>query len=169
MNLPSIWGWSIEVKRTVWWTWVQKAGRLDRSLDHGRNPPLFGLLPSSEDRPPAPLPATNYRDTMCVTAWSDSPNEASIGMLSRGGGGCYIGLVVGPWPKRSFFWPLATVRRPPPSTISRNTLSRRDVCLVLSDSPNDASIGTLSRGVVDTFYILPGRQDKRQYISIIRH
>ena len=67
------------------------------------------------------------------------------------------------------FWPLATVRQPPPIIISCITLSRHDVCLVLSDSPNDVSIGTLSRGVVDTFFILPGRHNKLQYILILRH
>ena len=119
MNLPSIWGWSIEVKRTVWWTWVQKAGRLDRSLDHGRNPPLFGLLPSSEDRPPAPLPATNYRDTMCVTAWSDSPNEASIGTLSRwGGGGVTLAWLLDHGPNAPFFGLLPPSDGHPPAPLA---------------------------------------------------
>ena len=68
------------------WTQAQKARRLDRSLDHGTNPPLFGLLPLSDDPPPAPLATTHYQDVMCAAVWSNSPNEASIGTLSRGGG-----------------------------------------------------------------------------------
>ncbi len=58
---------------------------MDRILDHGPNPPLFGLLPSFDNRPPAPLAATHYPGAMCVAAWSDLTNKASIGLLSRGG------------------------------------------------------------------------------------
>ena len=72
---------------------------------------LVSYRRSTTPPPPAPLAATPYRDGICVAAWSDSPNEASIGTLSRGGGVvCYIGLVVEPWPEPSFFWPLAVVR-----------------------------------------------------------
>ena len=68
-------------------TWAQKAVPLDRLVDHGPNLHLFGLLPSSDNRLPAPLAVTRYQDVMCVAAWSEpeSPNEASIGTLSRGG------------------------------------------------------------------------------------
>ena len=67
-------------------------------LDHGPNPPCFDLMPSFGCPSIIQLAATHYQDAMCVAAWSNSPNEASIGTLSRGGG-----LVVIPWPKPSLF------------------------------------------------------------------
>ena len=95
------------------WTWAQKAGRLNRSLDHGPNPPLFGLLPSSEDRPPAPVAATHYRDAMCVTAWSDSPNKASIGTVSRGVWFVTLAWLLDHGPNGPFFRLLPPSDKPP--------------------------------------------------------
>ena len=84
-------------------TWAQKAGRLDRLLDHGPNPPLFGLLPLSDDRPLAPLATTHHQDAMCVAAWSKSPNEASIGTLSRGGWFVTLAWLLDHGPNPPFF------------------------------------------------------------------
>jgi hypothetical protein len=74
-SVPGSTVWRLRLKRQDCWIEV---------IGHGPNPPLFGLLPLSDDRPPASLAVTHYREAMCVVAWSDSPNEASIGTLSRG-------------------------------------------------------------------------------------
>ena len=95
------------------WTWAQKAGRLNRSLDHGPNPPLFGLLPSSEDRPPAPVAATHYQNAMCVTAWSNSPNKASIGTVSRGVWFVTLAWLLDHGPNGPFFRLLPPSDKPP--------------------------------------------------------
>ena len=54
-------------------------------MDHGPNPPLFGLFPLSDDCPPAPLAVTHYQDMMIVAAWSDLPNRVSIVLGGRHG------------------------------------------------------------------------------------
>ncbi len=55
-------------------------------LDHGPNPPFFDLMPLSDGHAAVYMAATHYRDAMRIAAWSDLPNEVSIGTLSRGGG-----------------------------------------------------------------------------------
>ncbi len=126
---------------------------MDRSLDHGPNPPLFGLLPSSDDRPPAPLAATHYQGVICATAWSDSPNEASIGTLSWGAWCVALARFLDHGPNAPFFGLLPSSDKSPPAPLA--TTHYQEVMCVAgwSDSPNEASISTLSRGVVDTFYI----------------
>jgi hypothetical protein len=77
-------------------------------------------------------------------------------MLSRGGVVCYIGLVVGPWPKPSFF-DLMPSSDGHATILLAATHYQDAMCVAAwSDLPKEASIGTLSLGGGDdTFYLLP--------------
>ncbi len=54
-----------------------------------RTPPRFGPFPSSDDRNPALVVATHYRDAVCDAARSESGDEESIGTLFLGGWGLW--------------------------------------------------------------------------------
>ena len=83
---------------------------------------------------------------MCVMAWSDLPNEASFGALSRGGVVGYIGLVVGPWPKPSIFGLVPASNDRPTVPLAGTHYQDAMRVKAWSNLPNEVSIGTLSRG-----------------------